>query len=61
MVNDEEVAVSMRNINAYSSLAAHYGEATVERVFEAKHLHVRGHASGGGGDGMNEANRHVDN
>lgn len=55
LMTDDEIATSMRNVAQYSSLIAHYGEATVKRVLKAANLHVRGHASGGAGDGMNAA------
>lgn len=57
LVSDAEVAVSMRNIAAYTSLLKSYDATTIERVLRANHLNIKGHASGAGGDGMNDATR----
>lgn len=56
-VTAEEIETSMRNIGAYSSLLKSYTAETIVKVLKAKDLRVRGHASGGAGDGMNDATR----
>lgn len=57
LVTAEEIETSMRNIGAYSSLLKSYAAETIIKVLKAKDLRVRGHASGGAGDHMNDATR----
>lgn len=56
LVSEEEINKSITNIRNYSpDLLVHYGEERVRAVLRVNDMTVRGHHSGGKGDGQNAA------
>lgn len=56
-ITEEQITDSLRNIISYTSLLDSYPLDFITGVLRDKKIVIRGHASGGPGDGMNAATR----